>query len=64
MLVVGGLTDTIPWSDGERPTMTHHIVRWPHSLMPSLSPIPFWSSLWIGEVQSDGAIKPIPAAAG
>jgi hypothetical protein len=59
VLAISGLPGTMPWPADRAPTMTHSIIRWPHTLTPAVWPIPFESSLWIGEVEEAGAVHPL-----
>jgi hypothetical protein len=60
VLVVTGTEGSIPWPEGAPPTLRTPMARWPHSLYPSLRPVRFTSELWVGTVNPDGTVVPVP----
>ena len=59
VLVVTGTEGAIPWPDGQAPTISTPMARWPHSLYPTRSPVRFTSDLWVGSVGPDGSVTPV-----
>ncbi len=52
--------DLVPWTSAPaEPWLSVPMARWPHSLFPSLSPVRFDSSVWLGQIEADGSVTPL-----
>jgi hypothetical protein len=60
--VVAGTLESGPWPAETPPTIRADIARWPHSLSAGGDPLHFTTYLWVGTIDEDGRITPIPAA--
>ncbi|MGB7982792.1 MAG: hypothetical protein WCF36_18580, partial [Candidatus Nanopelagicales bacterium] len=53
--------DLVPWASAPSgPWLSVPMARWPHSLFPSRSPVRFDSAVWLGQIEADGSVTPLP----
>lgn len=64
VLVAAQVPNTVAWPQGTAPTISASLTRWPHSLTPADYPIPFESQIWLGDVEVDGSVTPVPPRSG
>ena len=61
VLVMTDARQLVPWSAAwPDPWLRARLARWPHSLYPSFSPIRFTSDIWLGTIDDDGSVTPLP----
>jgi hypothetical protein len=61
VVVMTDARQLVPWSAAwPDPWLRTRLARWPHSLYPSFSPIRFTSDVWLGTIDDDGSVTPLP----